>query len=72
MKLHLDRDAFYTIISTINKSNPNYRVDILEKDYYVCLLLKELTERNNQAYAYFKGGTTLMLGVTVISISRFI
>lgn len=36
------------------------RADILEKDYYVTLFLKELSElQNNGLKAYFKGGTAL-------------
>ena len=55
MKLHLDKYAFDTIISNISKSS-NIRRDILEKDYYVTLVLNELAKRENQGYAYFKGG----------------
>ena len=68
MKLHLDRFAFDTIISNISKKS-NVRRDILEKDYYVTLILNELSKRDNQGYAYFKGGTALYKGLK--SIKRF-
>ena len=55
MKLHLDKYAFDTIISNISKRS-NVRRDILEKDYYVTLILNELSKRENQGYAYFKVG----------------
>ena len=45
-KLHLDKYAFDTIISNISKSS-NIRRDILEKDYYVTLILNELATREN-------------------------
>lgn len=35
------------------------RLDILEKDYYVSLLLRELAEKQKELPAYFKGGTAL-------------
>ena len=35
------------------------RADILEKDYYVCLILKDLSSRQDQLNAYFKGGTAV-------------
>ena len=68
MKLHLDKYAFDTIISNVSKKS-NVRRDILEKDYYVTLILNELAKRENQGYAYFKGGTALYKGLK--SIKRF-
>ncbi|MCR4660931.1 MAG: nucleotidyl transferase AbiEii/AbiGii toxin family protein [Clostridia bacterium] len=65
MKLHLDKYAFDTIISNISKRS-NIRRDILEKDYYITLILNELTSRDNQGYAYFKGGTALYKGLKSI------
>ena len=58
MKLHEDTDAFLAILQRVNESS-GVRVDILEKDYYVTLLLKELAEKQNSLPAYFKGGTAL-------------
>lgn len=45
------------LISNISERT-GVREDVLEKDYYVTLL-KELSEKKNQNYAYFKGGTAL-------------
>lgn len=68
MKLHLDKEAFDAIITDISNRS-NIRRDILEKDYYVSLILEELSNRVNQGYAYFKGGTALYKGLR--SIKRF-
>ncbi len=68
MNLHLDRAAFQFVADDISKKN-SVRRDVLEKDYYVTLLLKELSEKEHQAYAYFKGGTALYKALK--SIRRF-
>ena len=44
MKLHKDKYAFLTLIHKIHDRS-RIREDILEKDYYVTLLLKELSEK---------------------------
>ena len=59
MNLHNDRDAFQVLINLIH-AQTGYREDVLEKDYYMCLILKELAEKQkNGLPAYFKGGTAL-------------
>ena len=59
MKLHLDRDAFGVLLEDIH-SKTGYRTDVLEKDYYVVLILSELAEMQKDGLpAYFKGGTAL-------------
>ncbi len=58
MKLHRDKFSFLNIIGLIHGVT-GIREDILEKDYYVTLLLKELSERQETLPAYFKGGTAL-------------
>lgn len=68
MKLHLDKVAFEQIIDEVAKEH-SIRRDVLEKDYYVTLLLLELTNIENQGYAYFKGGTALYKALR--SIRRF-
>lgn len=68
MKLHLDRAAFEVIIDDVSEKY-GLRRDVSEKDYYVTLLLKELADKENQAYAYFKGGTALYKALK--SIRRF-
>lgn len=65
MKLHLDRVAFQFIVDEISKKC-SIRRDVLEKDYYVTLLLKELSKKDHQAYAYFKGGTALYKALKTI------
>lgn len=68
MNLHLDKNAFSVIVDEVY-NDTNIRRDVLEKDYYVTLLLKELSKRSNQDYAYFKGGTALYKALK--SIRRF-
>ena len=59
MNLHLDRGAFRVLIDTIHERT-GYREDVLEKDYYVTLILKEFADKQaNGLPAYFKGGTAL-------------
>ena len=68
MNLHSDRAAFELIIDEVANSS-GVRRDVLEKDYYVTLMLKELADRPHQGYAYFKGGTALYKALR--SIRRF-
>lgn len=68
MKLHLDRVAFEQILGE-TEQRYGIRRDVLEKDYYVTLLLYELTGREAQGHAYFKGGTALYKALR--SIRRF-
>lgn len=58
MKLHLDRDTFKQFINKISAES-NIDLDILEKDYYVCCVLKELAKNQDELKAYFKGGTAI-------------
>lgn len=59
MKLHRDENAFLLLLEAVH-SKAGYRLDVLEKDYYVVLLLKELAEMQQAGLpAYFKGGTAL-------------
>ena len=68
MRLHLDKIAFEQIIDEVANIR-TIRRDVLEKDYYVTLLLYELSQRENQGFAYFKGGTALYKALR--SIRRF-
>ena len=68
MKLHLDQPAFETLLLNESESS-GIRADILEKDYYVTLILSELANKLDQAFAYFKGGTALYKAIG--SIRRF-
>jgi predicted nucleotidyltransferase component of viral defense system len=58
MNLHVDRSAFQTLLLTQSERS-GIRADILEKDYYVTLVLSELAEKQASIPAYFKGGTAL-------------
>ena len=59
MKLHEDKKTFAQFIMHIHETS-GYRMDVLEKDYYVVLMLKELAEKQRAGLpAYFKGGTAL-------------
>ena len=59
MKLHQDSDAFRVLLEQLHERT-GYRTDVLEKDYYVVLILKELAEKQKAGLpAYFKGGTAL-------------
>ena len=59
MTLHEDKDYFEDILDRLSERS-GYRMDVLEKDYYVVLMLKELSEKQNAGLpAYFKGGTAL-------------
>lgn len=68
MNLHFDSSSFEELIIRINEST-GVRQDILEKDYYVTLMLKELAKNQGYWYAYFKGGTALYKALG--SIRRF-
>ena len=59
MKLHEDKTAFRVLLERIHERT-GYRTDVMEKDYYVVLILKELAEKQSAGLpAYFKGGTAL-------------
>ena len=54
----MPKEILEEIIININDTT-KIRSDILEKDYYVCLVLKELAKKQNDLKAYFKGGTAV-------------
>lgn len=59
MRLHEDKDAFRLLLETIHEQT-GYRTDVLEKDYYVLLILHELAGFQADGLpAFFKGGTAL-------------
>ena len=68
MKLHSDKDSFEAILLEVEQIS-GVRADILEKDYYVTLLLEELAGYQSELKAYFKGGTALYKALG--SIRRF-
>ena len=58
MNLHLKEKEFKNFLQII-KERANVDVDIIEKDYYVCAVLKELSKKQDYLKAYFKGGTAV-------------
>ena len=68
MKLHNDKDSFQALLSIISEKT-GIREDIVEKDYYLTLLLSELARWQTSVPAYFKGGTALYKAIG--SLKRF-
>ena len=58
MNLHWNKELFRDMIDTLN-TKTGVEIDIIEKDYYVCLILKELSKKQDEIKAYFKGGTAV-------------
>lgn len=58
MLFHLNKTEFKNFIEIIMKRS-GIDADIIEKDYYVCLILKELSQKQDFLKAYFKGGTAV-------------
>lgn len=56
MLLHEDRRLFRDVLESASRKS-GIQVDIVEKDYYVTLILSEIARRS--ALAVFKGGTSL-------------
>ena len=54
----MDRKILKSIIRKISRRS-NISNFILEKDYYVCLVLKDLSFKQDKIQAYFKGGTAV-------------
>ena len=58
MSLHLNKELFRDFIDNLN-TRTGIDSDIIEKDYYVCSILKELSKNQDELQAYFKGGTAI-------------
>lgn len=54
----LNKKQLEELILNIN-ARTGIRNEILEKDYYVCLILKDLSQKQKDLQAYFKGGTAV-------------
>lgn len=54
----MNKEVLEELILNIN-NRTGIRNDILEKDYYVCLVLKDLAQNQKNLQAYFKGGTAV-------------
>jgi len=63
MYLHEDRETFKNLIEQVSDRSGR-TVIVIEKDYYVTLILKRLSEQLEQCV--FKGGTSLSKGFHVI------
>lgn len=66
--LHNDEDAFRTLITKIS-SERLIIPEIIEKDYFVTLILQEITAMQKNYDVFFKGGTALYKALK--SINRF-
>lgn len=66
--LHNDTEAFRTLITRISSE---YAIlpEIIEKDYYVTLMLQEIADKQKSYEVFFKGGTALYKALK--SINRF-
>ena len=58
MDLHLNKELFREFIDNLN-TRTGIDSDIIEKDYYVCTILKELSKNQDELQVYFKGGTAV-------------
>lgn len=54
----MNRGILEELILNVN-ARTGIRTEILEKDYYVCLILKELSTKQKDLQTYFKGGTAV-------------
>jgi len=68
LKLHDDVDAFAALLRLVGDKT-KIRLDVLEKDYYITLFLKELSGWQETLPVYFKGGTALYKALG--SVRRF-
>ena len=53
MNLHEDINSFRVILNNISIRS-GYRSDVIEKDYYVVLMLKELSEKQQNGLPFLK------------------
>ena len=65
MLLHENVELFRELLTQTAEANPPYSEDIIEKDYYVFLILKKISELCPNAV--FKGGTSLSKCYKVIN-----
>lgn len=66
--LHNDTEAFRTLITQLS-SEQGILPEIIEKDYFVTLMLQEIAEKQKDYEVFFKGGTALYKALK--SINRF-
>lgn len=58
MNLHLNKELFKEFIDNL-RTRTGIDSDIIEKDYYVCAILRNLSQNQDELQAYFKGGTAI-------------
>ncbi len=56
--LHYDNDAFVALINQIS-NDQSVLPEILEKDYYITLMLQDIAKKQVDHDIFFKGGTAL-------------
>ncbi len=56
--LHLDTSSFVSLMQATSEAL-SIPISLVEKDYYICLILRKLSESNNHKRIVFKGGTSL-------------
>ena len=66
MNLHQYSDAFRELVE-LSANHFSYQRSHVEKDYWVCKILKELAHSFFSESAYFKGGTSLSKGYGLIN-----
>jgi len=66
MKLHTIKEAFNNAI-LVTSNNTNIAPDFIEKDYWISLVLKRLSESKYVDSVVFKGGTSLSKGHKLIN-----
>lgn len=64
MYLHKNKETFLNVLETVSKVS-GIQADLVEKDYYVSLILKEIAASSDKAV--FKGGTSLSKALKVIN-----
>ncbi|WP_290761516.1 nucleotidyl transferase AbiEii/AbiGii toxin family protein [Fibrobacter sp. UBA4297] len=64
MYLHENRERFLNVLETVSRIS-GIQADLVEKDYYVSLILKEIATSSDKAV--FKGGTSLSKALKVIN-----
>jgi hypothetical protein len=66
MKLHLAKEAFNELVE-LSANHFGYEKSHVEKDYWVCKILKELSQTDFSRNIYFKGGTSLSKAYGIIN-----
>lgn len=64
MYLHNNKEQFFNVLESVSKVS-KIQADLVEKDYYVSLILKEIATFSNKVV--FKGGTSLSKALKAIN-----